>query len=30
MIQDTSTAKIERNVFVNEEKSVSDIQIMIN
>ena len=30
MIQDILTGKIEINVYVNEEKSVSDIQILIN
>ena len=30
MIQDILTGKIERNVYVNEENSVSDIQILIN
>ena len=30
MIQDILTGKIERNVYVNEEKSVLDIQILIN
>ena len=28
-IQDILTRKIERNVYVNEEKSVSDIEILI-
>ena len=30
MIQDISTLKIERNIYVNEEKAVSEIQILIN
>ena len=30
MLQDILTGKIERNVYVNEVKSVSDIQILIN
>ena len=30
MIEDILTGKIERNVYVNEENSVSDIQILIN
>ena len=30
MIQNILTGKIERNTYVNEEKSVSDIQILIN
>ena len=30
MIQDTLTVKIERNIYVNEEKAVSEIQILIN
>ena len=30
VIQDILTGKNERNVYVNEEKSVSDIEILIN
>ena len=30
MIQDILTVKIERNIYVNEEKAVSEIQILIN
>ena len=30
MIQDILTLKIERNIYVNEEKAVSEIQILIN
>ena len=30
MIQDIFTVKIERNIYVNEEKAVSEIQILIN
>ena len=30
MIQDILTVKIERNIYVNEEKSVSEIKILIN
>ena len=30
MIQDTLTVKIERKIYVNEEKAVSEIQILIN
>ena len=30
MIQDILTMKIERNTYVNEEKAVSEIQILIN
>ena len=30
MIQDILTVKIERNIYVNEEKTVSEIQILIN
>ena len=30
MIQDILTVKIERNIYVNEEKTVSEIQIFIN
>ena len=30
MIQDILTVKIERNIYVNEEKAVSEVQILIN
>ena len=30
MIQDILTVIIERNIYVNEEKAVSEIQILIN
>ena len=30
MIQDILTVKIERNIYVNEAKAVSEIQILIN
>ena len=30
MIHDILTVKIERNIYVNEEKAVSEIQILIN
>ena len=30
MIQGSLTVKIERNIYVNEEKAVSEIQILIN
>ena len=30
MIQDILTVKIERTIYVNEEKAVSEIQILIN
>ena len=30
MILDILTVKIERNIYVNEEKAVSEIQILIN
>ena len=30
MIQDILTMKTERNIYVNEEKAVSEIQILIN
>ena len=30
VIQDILTVKIERNIYVNEEKTVSEIQILIN
>ena len=30
MIQDILTVKIERNIYVNEEKAVSEIEILIN
>ena len=30
MTQDILTVKIERNIYVNEEKAVSEIQILIN
>ena len=30
MNQDILTVKIERNIYVNEEKAVSEIQILIN
>ena len=30
VIQDNLTVKIERNIYVNEEKAVSEIQILIN